>query len=107
MPSDEGGGHAPPIPPLTLLADDERLFRDSVYKFADREIRLLVREMDEHAKIPRSLSDKLFDLGVMGVDFSKRRNFAERDVGKQVLESRLHDAARRNGSDLIPGDRFC
>src|SRR5690242_6698729 len=32
--------------PLTRLSDDERLFRDSVYEFADREIRPLVREMD-------------------------------------------------------------
>src|SRR5207253_110658 len=39
-----------------------------VYEFADREIRPLVREMDEHAKIPRSLIDKLFDLGVMGIE---------------------------------------
>ena len=55
-------------PPLTTLAEDERLFRDSVYEFADREIRPLVREMDEHTKIPRALIDKLFDLGVMGIE---------------------------------------
>src|SRR5213596_2661588 len=54
--------------PLTRLAEDERLFRDSVYEFADREIRPLVRDMDEHAKIPRELIDKLFDLGVMGTE---------------------------------------
>ncbi|MGB7218360.1 MAG: acyl-CoA dehydrogenase [Vicinamibacterales bacterium] len=54
--------------PLTLLSDEERLLRDSVYAFADREIRPLVREMDEHAKIPRSLIDKLFALGVMGIE---------------------------------------
>src|SRR5438067_4123886 len=54
--------------PLTVLSEDERLFRDSVYEFADREIRPLVREMDDHAKIPRALIDKLFDLGVMGVE---------------------------------------
>jgi alkylation response protein AidB-like acyl-CoA dehydrogenase len=53
---------------LTTLSEDERLFRDSVYEFADREIRPLVREMDEHAKIPRSLIDKLFELGVMGIE---------------------------------------
>ena len=53
---------------LTVLSEDERLFRDSVYEFADREIRPLVREMDEHAKIPRALLDKLFELGVMGVE---------------------------------------
>src|SRR5262245_57248585 len=54
--------------PLTALSEDERLFRDSVYEFADREIRPLVREMDEHAKIPAALIEKLFDLGVMGID---------------------------------------
>jgi alkylation response protein AidB-like acyl-CoA dehydrogenase len=53
---------------LTTLSDDERLFRDSVYEFADREIRPHVREMDETAHMPRTLIDKLFDLGVMGIE---------------------------------------
>jgi alkylation response protein AidB-like acyl-CoA dehydrogenase len=60
--------HVERLTPLTTLTEDEVLFRDSVYEFADREIRPLVREMDEHAKIPRELIDKLFDLGVMGVE---------------------------------------
>jgi alkylation response protein AidB-like acyl-CoA dehydrogenase len=55
-------------PPLTTLNDDETLFRNSVYEFADRELRPLVREMDEKAKMPRQLIDKLFDLGVMGIE---------------------------------------
>jgi len=53
---------------LTTLADDERLLRDSVYEFADREIRPLVREMDEKAKIPHELIAQLFSLGVMAVE---------------------------------------
>src|SRR5262249_21579188 len=53
---------------LSQLSEDEGLFRDSVYEFADREIRPLVREMDEHAKIPRPLVDRLFELGVMGIE---------------------------------------
>jgi alkylation response protein AidB-like acyl-CoA dehydrogenase len=52
--------------PLTQLSQDVTLFRDSVYEFADREIRPLVREMDELAKIPPELLASLFDLGVMG-----------------------------------------
>jgi short-chain 2-methylacyl-CoA dehydrogenase len=55
-------------PPLTTLAEDEVLFRDSVRAFAEAEVRPLVREMDEHAKIPRPLIDRLFDLGVMGIE---------------------------------------
>jgi len=54
--------------PLTMLSEDERLFRDSVYEFAHREVRPLVREMDEHAKIAPALIEKLFDLGVMGIE---------------------------------------
>jgi len=54
--------------PLSQLSQDEALFRDSVYEFADREIRPLVREMDEHAKIPPTLVPRLFDLGVMGIE---------------------------------------
>ena len=53
---------------LTILSDDERLFFDSVYDFADREIRPLVREMDESAHMPRNLIDKLFELGVLGIE---------------------------------------
>ena len=53
---------------LSSLSDDERLFRDSVYEFADREIRPHVREMDESAHLPRELIDKFFQLGVMGIE---------------------------------------
>jgi len=55
-------------PALTNLSEDERLFRDSVYEFANREVRPLVREMDEKAKIPSSLIEKLFGLGVMNIE---------------------------------------
>ncbi|MDO8834571.1 MAG: acyl-CoA dehydrogenase family protein, partial [Vicinamibacterales bacterium] len=58
----------PSTPALTSLAEDEILFRDSVSEFAEAQIRPLVREMDEHAKIPRALIDQLFDLGVMGIE---------------------------------------
>jgi alkylation response protein AidB-like acyl-CoA dehydrogenase len=54
--------------PLTLLAEDEQLFRSSVREFAEGRVRPLVREMDEQAKIPRSLIDQLFDLGVMAIE---------------------------------------
>jgi alkylation response protein AidB-like acyl-CoA dehydrogenase len=55
-------------PALTSLTDDEQLFRNSVYEFADRDIRPLVRKMDDEAKIPRALIDRLFELGVMGIE---------------------------------------
>ena len=59
---------APLALPLTTLAEDEVIFRDSVRQFADAQIRPHVREMDEQAKFPRALVDQLFDLGVMGIE---------------------------------------
>jgi alkylation response protein AidB-like acyl-CoA dehydrogenase len=55
-------------PALGMLADDERLFHDTVRAFAEREIAPLVREMDASAHMPRPLIDKLFDLGIMAVE---------------------------------------
>ena len=55
-------------PALTRLADDEVIFRDSVYEFADKEVRPLAREMDEHAKMSPALIEKMFALGVMSVE---------------------------------------
>jgi len=56
------------IPPLTRLAEDERLLRSAVREFAEGRIRPHVREMDEQAKIPRGMVDELFDLGIMGIE---------------------------------------
>ena len=55
-------------PPLSRLTEDESLFRESVLEFAAREIKPLVREMDDQAKMPRPLIDRLFELGVMGIE---------------------------------------
>ena len=55
-------------PPLTVLAEDERILRDSVRAFADAQVRPLVRRMDEEAAIPPALVEQLFALGVMGIE---------------------------------------
>ncbi len=59
---------APRHPPLTTLSEDEQLFLTTVREFADREVRPLVRDMDDHAAIPAALIDKLFGLGLMGIE---------------------------------------
>ena len=75
---------APPLA-LTQLSDDERLFADSVYEFAHREVRPLVREMDEHAKIAPALLPKLFDLGVMGIEIPEEYGGAGATLFHSVL----------------------
>jgi alkylation response protein AidB-like acyl-CoA dehydrogenase len=56
------------VPPLTVLTEDEAIFRDSVREFAEDQVRPLTREMDEHAKMSPNLVKKLFELGVMGIE---------------------------------------
>jgi alkylation response protein AidB-like acyl-CoA dehydrogenase len=56
------------IPALTRLAEDEAIFRNSVYEFADKEVRPLARGMDEQATMSPALIRKLFELGVMSVE---------------------------------------
>lgn len=67
------------------LAEDEQLFSDSVYEFADREVRPLIREMDEHAKIPSSLIDALFELGVMAIEIPEKYDGAGATLFHGVL----------------------
>ena len=59
-------------PPLSRLSEDERLFRDSLVEFATREVRPLVREMDDAAQMSRALIERLFELGVMGIEIPEQ-----------------------------------
>jgi short/branched chain acyl-CoA dehydrogenase len=60
------------IPPLTRLTEDEQIFRDSVREFAEKQIVPQSRDMEEHAKIPPSLVQSLFSLGVMGIEIPEQ-----------------------------------
>ena len=57
-----------PAAPLTVLSDDELLFRDNVRQFADEKVRPLAREMDEKGVFDNSLIDQFFQLGLMGIE---------------------------------------
>jgi alkylation response protein AidB-like acyl-CoA dehydrogenase len=57
---------------LTLLSEDESLFHASVLEFARREIGPHVREMDDAAQLLPGLLEKLFALGVMGIEVPER-----------------------------------
>ena len=54
--------------PITVLSEDEILFRDNVRQFADEKIRPHVKEMDEKAVFEPSLLKEFFQLGLMGIE---------------------------------------
>jgi alkylation response protein AidB-like acyl-CoA dehydrogenase len=58
--------------PLTDLSEDETMFREQVRAFAEKEVRPLVAQMDKDAQIPRTIVNKCFDLGIMGVEIPEQ-----------------------------------
>ena len=56
------------VQPLTILSDEEKMFRDSVRRFAREQIAPHVREMDEAAVFRKELLRQFFDLGLMGIE---------------------------------------
>jgi butyryl-CoA dehydrogenase/short/branched chain acyl-CoA dehydrogenase len=54
--------------PLTLLNQDDTLFRDTIRKFARKELAPKVREMDESCLFDKKLLQQFFDLGLMGIE---------------------------------------
>ncbi len=55
-------------PALTQLSEEERLFRDTVRRFALEKIKPHVREMDEQGKFRHDLIEQFFELGLMSVE---------------------------------------
>jgi alkylation response protein AidB-like acyl-CoA dehydrogenase len=54
--------------PLTVLSEDETMFRDVVRDFAETEVRPLVEKMEQAAEFDRELIPKFAELGLMGID---------------------------------------
>jgi alkylation response protein AidB-like acyl-CoA dehydrogenase len=54
--------------PLTMLSEDEQMFRDAVRDFAEQSVRPLVNEMDEAQKMDEGLIPQFFELGLMGIE---------------------------------------
>jgi alkylation response protein AidB-like acyl-CoA dehydrogenase len=55
-------------PALTLLSEEETMFRDAVAGFAEEEVRPRVMEMEKAGKIDPGLLPKYFELGLMGIE---------------------------------------
>ncbi|HVD60669.1 MAG TPA: acyl-CoA dehydrogenase [Gemmatimonadaceae bacterium] len=56
---------------LTILSEEEELFRDAVSGFAEQEVRPRVTEMEKAAKLAPDLIPKYFELGLMGIEVSE------------------------------------
>lgn len=53
--------------PLTVLSDDEKIFRDNVAQFATSRIKPMVKQMDEEGHLDPAICKECFDLDLMGI----------------------------------------
>jgi alkylation response protein AidB-like acyl-CoA dehydrogenase len=58
--------------PLTVLTEEEELFRQTIRDFAEREIAPRVDKMERDAHYDAEIFPMLFDLGVMGVEIPEK-----------------------------------
>lgn len=72
-------------PALTMLSEDEAMFRDAVRDFAEAEVTPLVSSMDAAQEMDRGLLGKLFEMGLMGIEIPERFGGAELDFFTSVL----------------------
>ena len=55
-------------PALTMLSEEEAMFRDAIRDFAQAEIQPKAREMEKNACYDESLLKSVFEMGLMGVE---------------------------------------
>lgn len=58
--------------PLTILTEEERMFREAVREFAEGVVAPEVERMDREARMSRELIDQLFGMGLMAVEIPER-----------------------------------
>jgi len=88
-----------PSPALTVLSEEENLFRDAVREFAETEVRPHVQEMDEAAQFRLELIPQFFELGLMGIEIPEKFGGSEGTIFMAALA--IEELARVDASAAI------
>ncbi len=88
--------------PVTLLSEDEEIFRATVREFAEAEIRPRVEEMERAAEQPRDVLDALFELGLMGIEIPESLGGAGASFFMSILA--IEELARVDPAIAVPVD---
>jgi short/branched chain acyl-CoA dehydrogenase len=84
MPEDQGSQALPRLP-LTILSEDEELFRDSCRSFAEDRIRPLVSRMDKEGQLDPGVISEFFELGLMGIQVEEAHGGPEGSFFMSIL----------------------
>ena len=74
-----------PRPALTLLSEEEEMFRDAVRDFSEGEIRPRSAEMDARGSYDDSLLKSLFEIGVMAIEIPDEHGGAGGNFFQTIL----------------------
>ncbi len=85
--------------PLSVLSEEENLFRETIREFAETEIAPHVHEMDEAAQIRPDILAKLFELGLMGIEIPEQFGGAGGSIFLATLA--IEELARVDASTAI------
>ncbi|MBP6571689.1 MAG: acyl-CoA dehydrogenase [Gemmatimonadales bacterium] len=85
--------------PLSILSEEEELFRQTVREFAETEIGPYVHEMDVDAKMRPDLLTKFFELGLMGIEVPEQYGGAGGTIFLATLA--IEEMARVDASSAI------
>ena len=66
-----------PRPPLTILSDDEVMFRDAVAAMAEEIVRPRVQAMEKACKIDPALTKAFAEMGLMGIEVPEQYGGAD------------------------------
>ncbi|MEZ4589198.1 MAG: acyl-CoA dehydrogenase [Gemmatimonadales bacterium] len=88
-----------PAQPLSVLSEEEQLFRDTVREFAETEVKPHVLEMDEAAAFRSELIEKFFELGLMGIEVPEQWGGADGNIFLATLA--IEELARVDASAAI------
>lgn len=72
-------------PALTSLTEDEQIFQKTVREFAEEQVRPLTSEMDRQGSFAPGLTQKLFELGLMGIEVPARLGGSESSFFMAIL----------------------
>ena len=84
---------------LSILSEEETMFRDAVRDFAESEIRPHVHEMDEAAKFRPEIIARFFEMGLMGIEVPDALGGAGGNIFMATLA--IEELARVDGSAAI------
>ena len=83
-------------PGLTILSEDEEMFRASVREFAEGEVRPRVEHMEQAAKLDPELIKQCFELGLMAIESPEEYGGAGSTIFNAILA--IEELARVDAS---------